>query len=439
MERPKVAEEELSPTSALTDLKEEGLLSQAADSPDPFSANGGAARQEVEATCFDGLRTSSLSSPKVLIILDTTRIGGPGKGILQLLSYKKHEDFSAVLVSFTYTKPKPTDFIDEVRKCGYTLETIHHHHQLDPLPILHVWRLFRQHKCDLIETHGYKGHVIAWVLSRLCKIPWLAFEHGLTFDSWRMRLYNRINYWLLRKADIAVGVSPLILETLRQLRPGKPSHLLLNSVEPAPLQPVTVRSEIRKQWGIPDGGLLCGVFGRLSAEKGQLVLIEAIGAITDKISDIYFLLAGDGPDQETAKLKVAQLGLSERVIFAGFQTNINPLYQAIDCLVLPSLSEGLPNVVLEAMANSKPVLATRVGAIPEVIDEEITGWICAPGDAAALANALQRMYQKRHSLEAMGIKASAVVAERFSPQERVAACARIYRSLLKQATKPLES
>jgi glycosyltransferase involved in cell wall biosynthesis len=368
--------------------------------------------------------------PHVLMVIDTAFTGGPGKGLLQLLRLSNRSQFTYTLITFSYRKPRSEQFIEEAQAQGANLIIVPHKHRLDPTPILKVLSLVKKQKVDIIQTHGYKGHVIAAAIKKITSISWLAFEHGLTFDSLRMKLYNRINYALLRRADVAIGVSQRIVDTLTTLRANSPTYLVRNAVETSENHSKKDGTLLRQELGLPDDTLLLGVIGRLSHEKGQKVLFRALQLIPlENTKRVHFLLVGEGPDLEILEGLRASSQWKNNVHFLGYRKDITYLMSAIDALVLPSLSEGLPNVVLEAMASGKAVVGTRVGEVPYLIDDQLTGWLVEPNNEMMLCNALMELIASdKEALTVIGERGRTKVKNSFSAQARVSRIVEIYNS-----------
>src|SRR5207245_7362088 len=144
---------------------------------------------------------------------------------------------------------------------------------------------------------------------------------------------------------------------------------------------------VRRELWLDEHRPVVAVVGRLSPEKGQAYFVDAMAAVARAVPGAQGLIVGDGQEEGRLRAKVAAMELDGAIGFAGYRRDMDRIYAAIDLLVLPSLSEGLPNVVLEAMAHGRPVIATRVGGVPEVIDDGVIGWLVAAADAPALARA----------------------------------------------------
>ncbi len=367
---------------------------------------------------------------RILHLIDTYYIGGAGKVLLQFLSHAD-ERVACTLGSFRYRRPPSTEFIDAAREKGFHIALFDQRFNMDPAPLWQVYRLLKKGRYDVIETHGYKGHLIAWLMRRLLPVRWVGMTHGWTDENAKIRLYNRLEKKLLKSADHVVSVSPELAATMRELRGGDDGvSLVLNAVDASSLYGEGRAAEIRGQClGESGDGILLGSFGRLSPEKGHRFLLEAMARLRGK--PVALVLVGDGQERENLEVLAEQLDIAGQVHFAGQQQNMRDYYEAIDLFVLPSLSEGLPFVVLEAMAMAKPVLASRVGALPEVIDEGVNGWLLPPGKADLLATALASLVKNRTKLRATGEMARKMLYPRFSAERQADEMIAIYQEVVR--------
>jgi len=367
---------------------------------------------------------------RVLNLIDTYHIGGAGKVLLQFLE-NADDRVACTLGTFRYRNPPSTEFIDAAREKGFDIALFDQRFNLDPAPLLQVYRLLKSEGYDIIETHGYKGHLIAWMMRRLLPLRWVGMTHGWTNENAKIRAYNRLEKALLKSADHVISVSPQLATEMRRVRgPDAPVSLVLNAVDADSIRGEGKADEIRNHYiGDMQNGYLLGSFGRLSPEKGHHILLEAMARLGAD-TPVRLLLVGDGPERKNLETQAEMLGISNRVIFAGQQDNMRDWFEAIDLFVLPSLSEGLPFVVLEAMALGKPVLASRVGAVPEVIDEGVNGWLLPPGDAELLATSIASLLKDRNRLRAAGARAREMLYPRFSVERQAREVVDIYQEVV---------
>jgi glycosyltransferase involved in cell wall biosynthesis len=245
-----------------------------------------------------------------------------------------------------------------------------------------------------------------------------------------MALYNRLDRWLLRRADRVVVMSEVMAQLFRQggADPAR-VRVVHNAVDPGEFARRGDGTAFRVECGA-GGGPLIGVIGRFSSEKGQAMLLRALPEIRRRHPAAKAVLVGDGIDRDRLQRLVRDLDLCDAVTFAGYRRDLSPVYAALDLVVLPSLSEGLPNVLLEAFVHRKPVVATAVGAVPDVMRGPLAQWLAPPGDPAALAHAVSSALSDPAGLEAAAAHGYQEARERFSPERRVERIVDLYQEVL---------
>ena len=297
---------------------------------------------------------------------------------------------------------------------------------LDVSLLVRVRRLLRGRRPQILETHGYKPTAIALLLKRLGPDwRWIGFFHGLTSESVRARAYHRMDLWMLSHADRAAAPSE---EQRRHLARWSPdAHVIHSAV--TTLDVVAAPDAARMLSRVERAARpRIAVIGRLSPEKGADLFVRAAALLQARNVPFSAFLAGDGPERPGLEALAASLGVGDRVQFLGHVADIAELYDHIELLVIPSRSEGLPSVLLEALAADVPVVATRVGAIPEVLRTPGAGVLVTPGSPDALADGVVAALSSRDDPAASAARAAA--ARAFSQERRADALLALYRDVL---------
>jgi len=369
--------------------------------------------------------------PNVFMLIDATIVNGPAKGLFQLLKHAPTTAFDYVLCNFSYSNSEKNDFYKTAEEKGLKIRSISQKNRFDPSPIWQAVNIIRQEKCNIIQTHSYKCHLIGFLISRITGIPWLAFSHGWTSEDWKVKAYHKLDLWLLRYSSSTIAVSPLLKKTLDRYR-GKrrETELVLNAVEQDDLPDAETSQNIRNLCGASESDFLVGCFGRLSKEKGQEFLLRAFNNLHLKLPELHLVFLGEGPERRFLESLTHKLGLSKKVFFLGHQKNMRDYYKAIDILALPSLSEGLPNVVLEAMSFCTPIVASRVGAVPDILEDGKTAWLVAPGDEAGLTSRLDEIVGAKDELPLIAAAARDSLYPQFCPKKRSLHISTLYYTLL---------
>jgi glycosyltransferase involved in cell wall biosynthesis len=370
---------------------------------------------------------------KVLIFLAADRLTGPAKGLFQLFGHAARAPWDFVLGLFHLRGMGPVrECIQEANRLGVPYVILEQTRRFDLGLVWRAYRVVRAHGITLLQSHSYKGHLLCLLLRPLSRLPWIAFAHGWTDENRRIRLYNRLDFRLLRYPDRVVAVSDSVRRRLETK--GVPSSritVIPNAVEIGAGDPPQADGRWRGSLGIPEGMPVLSVIGRLSPEKGQDVFLEACRLAAQKDCKFVGVLVGEGPWEDELRARAKTLGLELRVRFAGHCQDVAPVYAASDVIVIPSRSEGLPNVLLEAMASGKPVVATRVGGIPEVLSDGVNGWLVPPEDPVRLGDAMAALLADTQLRHVLGDRAC-LDARRFSPQARAERILAVYASTMRR-------
>jgi L-malate glycosyltransferase len=298
-------------------------------------------------------------------------------------------------------------------------------------------RFLRDNRIDLVHTHRYKDSVLGTIAAKLAGVPFVVRTvHGLRepMSGWqhlKFRVYETVDrVTLLSLADLVIAVSKQMEETLRRsgYRPTMLTHIH-NGIDLHSVAAGRAPREIRRELAIPEDALLFGTVGRLSPVKDHAAFLEAAAEIRRTRPDARFVIVGGGPLERELRRRAAQLGLEDVCLFTGPRIDAHNIMAAIDVFVLPSLSEGIPMAVLEAMALGRPVVATAVGGVPEVVQHGTTGLLVEPGNPLALAQACLELAGDPKLAAALGNRARQTVEARFTSERSGRALLDAYRSV----------
>lgn len=225
-------------------------------------------------------------------------------------------------------------------------------------------RLFEETAPDIVHTHGYHTDVVAGGVARRAGIATVSTSHGFTRGPWRNRVYEQLDRLVLRRFDAVAAVSrPLADELLRAGVPGDRLHVVPNAWSQVSM-PLN-RSAARKELGLDPDRFVAGWVGRMTYEKGLDVLVDAVAEITDL--PVTLCIIGDGPERAAQEARAVTAGTAKQIHWAGLISEAVRFFSAFDVLVLSSRTEGVPMVVLEAMAAGIPLVVSAVGGIPDVV------------------------------------------------------------------------
>ncbi len=351
---------------------------------------------------------------KIVHLMASPFLGGPERQALGLAQHLPATTRTAFLSFAEGGRARP--LLDEARRQGHEAielrENTPHFFRAAQEIADHLRRL----DADLLLCSGYKPDILGWLAARRTGIPAVAIAHGWTAATLKVRLNETLDRWAMRRLACTVCVSEAMAVKVR--RAGVPPEriaVICNGIDPERFehpQPED-REKLRRLFAAPPAYII-GAAGRLSPEKGFDQLIDAAARVTQQERQVGFVLFGEGPLRPALTQHIAVRGLHDRFILAGFSPDIRRFLPHFDVAVLPSYTEGLPVVVLEALAAGVPVVATAVGGTPEVIDEGIQGFLVAPGDPNALADRILQLLQTDSLRHEMGQQGRQRVREHFS-------------------------
>ena len=251
--------------------------------------------------------------------------------------------------------------------------------------LFRLYRLLKERSIDVMHSHEFATNVYASVLSSVTGVPVIATAHGKNYygEKWRRRLAYRF----VARQSVMVAVSEDLKGFLAQrigIPPGR-IRVVHNGIDLSRYKVQERSYAVRAELGISAGQRVVGTVGNLFAVKGQTYLLRACKAVASAFPDFVLLVAGEGEEWGPLEKEASDLGLAANVRFLGFRDDVPSLLQAMDVFVLPSLSEGLPLSILEALALQKPVVATNVGGIPEILQDGVTGYLVSPRNPESLA------------------------------------------------------
>jgi glycosyltransferase involved in cell wall biosynthesis len=369
-------------------------------------------------------------APRLLSLIDTYEVSGPGRQLTAAALAHAGAGGAAKIVLLQRPGTRTPPYAVSLAAAGVDHEVVPEAGPFDPRLPGRIRRVIARFRPDVVETHSYKMTAVMWLLRRAgVVVPWVGFFHGRTRENRKVRLYHWLDEQLLPGADRIVGMSDVHRQEFA--RRGVRAEVVHNAVVPLapadePLDLSGFRVPASDTPGAPPAPLV-GVIGRLSPEKGVDVFVDACAQLRAAGERFAAVIAGDGVDHQALVARVAALGLGDAVHFLGPVAAVSSFYAQVDLVVLPSRSEGLPNVLLEALHGDVPVVATRVGAVPEVLDgEPAAGPVVPPEDPAALAAAMRATWHLRGDPAARAARAR--VAARFSMARRMEALDTLYRA-----------
>lgn len=369
---------------------------------------------------------------KVLHLRDTKKICGPGKTIMETACRIDSSEFELSVGLFLERDENDNLYYKALLERGVRVFPVRQRHQFDLAVIKTIITIIKDNEINILHSHDYKTDIIASLVARIHPIPVVTTIHGWITNSLKSRFYIWVGKRVLKRFDRVIAVSPRIRNELLALGlESDKTPLIYNAIVTNNYCPGTYdNGYLRKRFNLKENDILVGNVGRLSPEKGQRVFLDAAKIICHSQNDVYFVLVGDGPDRAALEKYSAEEGIEDRVLFAGYEHDVRPVYQDIDILALTSYTEGFPNVLLESLCMDTPIVATRVGGVEDIVQDGVTGYICEAGDSIGIAASMQRMLDDPEKARAMVSNGKALIRREFQFSTRIEKIQNLYRNVL---------
>lgn len=356
--------------------------------------------------------------------------GGPEKTLLASPKFIS----SRYQLRLAYIRPASDEQYDmpvRAASAGVMLLDIPESGPFDVRTINTLVREIRQHRPKILHAHDYKTNFLATFLGRWFNIPAVTTAHGYVTVGGRLNWYYRLDRWALKRMSRVIAVSEDLHELMLTIGVA-PSRCVLveNGIDCQEFSRTMTTDAAKRSLGLSPEPIVVGAVGRLSREKGFDVLIGAVDQLIRQGINLQLLVLGDGDERTPLQSLIDSLGQHERIRLLGHRSDTIDYYQAMDVFVLSSLREGLPNVLLEAMAMEIPVIATNIGGVPKLVVHNENGVLVKPGDVRELTSSLQQVLCDADLRTRLVRTARTTVENRFSFAVRTQKVEKVYDDLL---------
>jgi glycosyltransferase involved in cell wall biosynthesis len=390
---------------------------------------------------------------KVLRVIARLNVGGPALHVAYLTAGLADRGYDTTLVAGTVGRGEESmAFVADSK--GVRVEVIDElHRNISPFrdahAIVRLARLIRRERPTILHTHTAKAGAVgrlAALLAGRSRPPIVVHTfHGHVlrgyFNPVATRGFRVLETLLARTTTTLVAVSPEVRDDLVRLRVAPASKFAVVRLGIELDQRVgndaNARAATRRLLGIGDDQFVVGWVGRMTAVKRTDVVVRVLSKLVERGVDARLLLVGDGPDRDELERYAHELGVIRRCLFLGYQEDVARWYNAIDALLLPSVNEGTPVSVIEALAAERPAVATEVGGTSDVIRDGVDGFLVEPADGDALAARLAELAADPQRRAEMGAAGRGRVLERYAVDRLVDDIDRLYRRLLAERSLPI--
>jgi glycosyltransferase involved in cell wall biosynthesis len=372
-----------------------------------------------------------MSTPTKLLHIQKVRsIAGSETHLLALLPGLRALGYAPAMLVLADKDDRPQPFVERMRAAGVPTDIVPMRFDFDPLVLARVTRRLRQERWDIVHTHLIHAGFYGRIAGRRIKTPIVSSYHNLGslyLKPGIRQLERRTARWCDQIICISRAARDFVhrsigvaADNLNVVHYGIEAT---SSSEDAPF---------RAELGITPDAPLVGVVGRLIDGKGHVDLLHAFRTLIERVPSARLAIIGDGPERAALERLTSTLALDAYVHFLGYRADAATLMHSFDVFVLPSWSEGFGLVVLEAMAAAKPVVATDVGALPEIVVDGVTGSLVPPHDPSALATALHDLIAQPERARAMGQRGRARFEQHFTLGQMLDGTSAVYQRVVRR-------
>ncbi len=393
-----------------------------------------------------GRSTALPERVKVLRVIARLNMGGPALHVAYLTAGLRPRGYDTTLVAGTLAQGEDSmAFVADERgvevmkieELGREISPLR-----DLLAIVRLARVIRRERPQILHTHTAKAGAVGRLAALLAgpgRPPVIVHTfHGHVLHGYfgpvRSRLFLALERWLAAHTTALIAVGPQVRDDLVALgvAPAERFTVIRLGIELGErVRPgENGRVEMRRYLGVPPERFVVGWVGRMTAVKRTDDVLDAFRRLRARGVDACLCLVGDGPDRERLERQASELGVIRDTLFLGYQEDVAPYYAAFDALVLPSANEGTPVSVIEALAAETPVVATRVGGVPDVVREGEDGFLVDAGDTEELAERLTRLAHDPELRRRFGESGRGRVLKRYAVERLLDDVDRLYRELL---------
>ncbi len=362
----------------------------------------------------------------VLLFTTTLEVGGTEKITSILARGFDRRKFNVTVACLSHGG----EVAKELRSAGIDVQPLNMKSKFDFTVLLRLYRLLRSCRVDILHSFLFHANLLGRIVGRFAGVPVIiSSERTMGMEGKHRALMNKFTSPLASAFTAnSNAVSKFMVEEIGL--PKEKIYVIYNGVDAESFKVKVNRKKVRESLVLDEHDFVVVSVARLTKLKGFEYLLEAAEKIIAGNSKVKFLIVGDGPNRKNLEEKSGKLGLGGNVIFLGFRDDIAQILSASDLFVLPTIWEGFPNTILEAMAAGLAVVATNTSGIPESVSDGKTGLLFEPRDSEGLYEALESMIKNQEKLKRMGEEGREKILKNFSIQKMINENERLYEKLL---------
>jgi glycosyltransferase involved in cell wall biosynthesis len=367
----------------------------------------------------------------VLHLISTIGFFGAEKVVIQLSKELVSLHCKPYIGIISNSKNQFESFAENAKRNNVSYKIFFCNGKFDLKSIIEIRNFIKNSKIGIIHSHGYKSNFYSLLANLNLGCKRITTCHLWKGKSLKMNFYNGLDKFLLRKFDKVIAVSDNLEKTIIQNGVSKHKVAVINNgIEVTDFIVPDTNASMKRSLGLYGNEKIIGAIGVLSEEKGHIYLLKAFANVILEFPNVKLLIVGDGPLKNTLQATSYKLQLKDKVIFTGIRNDIPSLLNIMNIFVMPSLDEGMPMALLEAMAAQKPIVATKVGAVPKLIENKKTGLLIEPKDADAIANSIISLLRDEEMKRTIAINAFQKVKNEFSSSIMAQKYSEVYKDIL---------
>ena len=366
---------------------------------------------------------------KIIHIITGIAVGGAENHLLSLLGKLDRRKYK---IDLAYLKDK-AELKDAFESIGISPIRIDLKSNYDLIALWRLFRLIKRERYNIVHTHLFHADTYGTLAAYLAKVPIIISSKHNDEEFLQKLVYKMLHRVTTLFSKKIIALSDHVKDYVVRIGVGNPDKVktIYYGLDWRPYDNLNRSYTVREEFGIDKRTILIGTIARLTKQKGLKYLLEAFRQVLDTEKNCKLMIVGRGELEDELKNLSKELGIEDKVIFTGFREDIPEIMHSLDIFVLPSLWEGLGRVFLEAMAARKPIVATNVSAIPEVIANGETGILVPPRNPGALVKGILHLIKNPDAVIRMGEAGRKRLEEKFSIEEMVRKTKEIYESLIK--------
>ncbi len=363
---------------------------------------------------------------RIVYLITDLDVGGAENSLYQLVTHLDTKKFSPIVYSLSCEGK----IADKLRNKGIEVVCLGAKNKFDITVFFKLIKLLNRQKPHILHTYLFHANFLGRIAGRIAGVPIIISSvRTMEKQKWHHVYLDMLTCWMV---DKEVCVSKDVEGFVRKYA-KVPAHKLITIYNGIDFKDISIAKNIedkKKELSINQFNPIIGTVGHLTVAKGVVYLLKAFQLVLEDFPNACLLVVGDGPQEKELKKSALELNIVPSVKFLGFREDAIDIMNVMDVFVLPSLWEGMPNVVLEAYALGKPVVSTRVGGTEEIIKDGETGFLVSPKDWRNLAKCIKSLIKDTEMKERFGFKGKEFVSKNFSLEKMVKATEKLYEKLI---------